>query len=160
MTGTVLAVERTNPLMMLLVFALGCWGLYFGIQTWRGKEASVVEKVQRQGQSGRWTWGGRLRYQTYLGAGLMGIPFGLSFILGCIGVFIRNVLDKPSDWGPWYAIAVVYFVLACIGGLYSFAYFWTGVPNWLRPPSQRSQTTRPRTDAGEPRWKRLRQLRE
>lgn len=89
----------------------------------------------------------------------MGIPFGLSFILGGIGVFIRDLLDKPSDWGPWYAIAVVCFVLACIGGLYSFAYFWTGVPNWLRRPSQRSQRS-PRPDAGEPRWKRLRRLRE
>lgn len=58
---------RGNPLMIAVVTALGCWGVYFGVQTWRGKEAAVVEKVQRQGQSGRWIWGGAASTRPFSG---------------------------------------------------------------------------------------------
>lgn len=119
---------------------LGLWSLYHGVQTWRGQEVRSVVRAERDDPdaAARWMFGGRRRYQTFLGGGLSGIPAGLGMLLLAAGLAVRDALDKPLDWGPWYAVAVIGTVLLGIAVVYQFAYFWTGVPDRLRPPSQRS----------------------
>lgn len=138
-----LAVEegRAGLPLLAVVVLLGCWTLYNGVQTWRGRELRTVTRAQRRNPeaAARWIFGGRRCYQTFAGGGLAGIPGGGGFLLLAAGLAVRDALDKPLDWGPWYVVAVIGIVLIGLGFLYSLAYFWTGVPAWLRPPSQRGQ---------------------
>ncbi|CAN5622299.1 hypothetical protein BH20ACT2_BH20ACT2_08160 [soil metagenome] len=140
----VVAAESADPLLLLGGAALGAWGIFNGVQTWRGREArSITRHGERTGQpdpARAWVLGGRRLYQSFLGAGLSGIPIGLGFLLIVGGVAVRDGLDRPADWAPWYATAIVATVLLGAGFLYSLAYFCTGVPDWLRPPSQRGQS--------------------
>jgi hypothetical protein len=138
-----LAVEEGRASLWLLVGGalLGSWALYNGVQTWRGRELRTVVRAQREDPAAAagWIFGGRRRYQTFLGAGLSHIPCGAGFLLIVAGLAVRDALDKPLDWGPWYAAAVIGTVLLGAAFLYNLAYFWTGVPDGLRPPSQRGQ---------------------
>jgi len=141
--GEVVAVEegRAGVWLLVGVAVLGSWALYNGVQTWRGRELRTVIRAQRRDPdaAARWIFGGRRRYQTFIGASLSGIPAGVGFLLIAAGIAIRDALDKPLDWGPWYALAIAGTVLIGVAFLYQLAYFWTGVPDWLRPPSQRGQ---------------------
>lgn len=138
-----LAADSADPFLLVGGTALGLWAVYNGVQTWRGRELrSIVRHAERSGDpdaARRWVFGGRRVYQSFLGAGLSGIPTGLGFLLILAGVTVRDALDRPEDWGPWYATAILATVLLGVGFLYSVAYFWTGVPDRLRPPSQRGQ---------------------
>lgn len=143
MTTSVVAAEGAEPLALVGVAALGLVGLFNGVQTWRGREArSIVAHAERTGDpdvARTWVWGGRRVYQSYLGSGLGHLPIGLGIIVLAAGLAVRDALDQPTDWGPWYLTAVVGATLVGLGGLYLLAYFWTGVPDRLRPPSQRGQ---------------------
>lgn len=141
--ATLVAAQAADPWVLIGGAALGGWAIYNGIQTWRGRELRSIERhAERTGDADaarRWVWGGRRVYQSYLGAGLAGIPTGLGFLLIVVGVTVRDSLDRPENWAPWYATAILAAVLVGVGFLYSLAYFWTGLPDRLRPPSQRGQ---------------------
>lgn len=143
MLTTVLGAQREGRASVVVLVGgilLGGWSVYNGVQTWRGRELRMVRGMEADpAAASRWHLGGRRRYQTFYGNGLAGIPGGLGFLVLAGGLIVRDSLDKPLEWGPWYVVAVIGTALLFLSVLYTLAYFWTGVPDVLRPPSQRGQ---------------------
>lgn len=142
--------QPADPLILLGAAVMGAWNVYNGIRTWRGRELNMVRGTDASTGDPRWFPGGRRRYRTFFGGGLAGIPGGLAFLLIAVGLAVRDLLDKPVDWAPWYRVAVVSAVLMFVSVLYWLTYVWIGVPDALRPPSQRGQLA-PNDPTGEKR---------
>lgn len=124
----------------LLVAAGGALATWDGIRTWRGQELAVVDKMLADPATRtRWTLGGRRLYQTFYGSGLANLGFGPGFGLIGVGLALKSTIDPDGDPAWWWVMAVVGVALLGVGGVYSLTYFWFGVPDGLRPPSQRGQ---------------------
>lgn len=124
----------------LLLIAFGIPAIVNGVLTWRGQEMQFVLEHQRK--HGPMTspvplMGARRLYQTTAGAAACGVPTGIASVMMGIAVVIRDLLEKPEDWWLMYVVSYPAGALVFAGGLYALAYFWTGVPDKLRPPSQR-----------------------
>jgi hypothetical protein len=116
--------------LSLLMLGLGTLVFVLGVRSTRGKE-------------GRNIVGDTPRYQTYFGATYAMIPGGLAFMLLGAAETIRGIIDgdKQAAWFGLLAYPAAVCMVLCF--LYLIVYFWFGVPDWLRPPSQRGQPPPP-----------------
>lgn len=117
--------DRINPLQFLGLLALGLGGVVMGVLAWVGRLKPDA------------------RYQTFYGGMAAAVPSGLGLAVIAVGLGLRDALGRPEDWGPWWVLAIVGFLLVAIGTLYMVAYYWFGVPDTLRPRPQRGQPKPP-----------------
>lgn len=131
--------ETTDRVVLQLAWlAFSSWMVWNGVKVWQGHELRRVEAFERS--TGRWwpsAWGTNRRYKTWLGSGYLGVVFGAGFSLISVTDLVRLTLGQDEDWGPWWAASILGVALAGIGVAGVMAYFWTGLPDGLRPPCQR-----------------------
>jgi hypothetical protein len=72
-----------------------------------------------------------------MGSGYLGAVFGAGFALISVADLVRMSLGQDEDWGSWWAASIVGVALAGLSVAGTMAYFWTGLPDGLRPPCQR-----------------------
>jgi hypothetical protein len=117
--------------------ALGLVAIGNGIQTWRGVEPAAVERYERR--VGRWpkATGSRRKYQTVWGAGYLAIPAGMGLLVAAGGDLTRMIQTADRSWPVWQASVAAGGVLVAVTAILMVTYFWRGVPDAWRPPSQR-----------------------
>jgi hypothetical protein len=111
--------------------------LWNGILTWRGEEPAGWEEWERRNGPSRSLMGSRRKYQTWLGAGHIGVLGGPGIALIGLGDGLRRAAGQGQDWWVWWVISIVAMGLISVSAIYSIVYFWFGVPDRLRPPAQR-----------------------
>lgn len=124
-----------------LVAALGGVGAtWMGWATWRGRELRWVGEALRDPDGRRGLpLGGRTLYQTYFGSAAGFVVGGPSVALIGLGLTARSLVDPDTEPWWWWAVSLVGMTGVLAAVLYGMAYFWTGVPDGLRPPAQRGQ---------------------
>ena len=123
--------------LCVATLAVGLAAIGNGIQTWRGVEPSTVERYERR--VGPWpkATGTRRKYQTVWGAGYLAVPAGIGGVVAAAGDLARMVLTEDRSWPPWQASVAAGGALLAVTAILAFMYFWRGVPDRWRPPSQR-----------------------
>ena len=121
----------------LATLAAGLVAVGNGVQTWRGVEPSAVERHERR--VGPWpkATGSRRKYRTLWGAGYLATPAGVGFLVAAGGDLTRMVLTEDRSWPVWQASVAAAAVLVTVSAILAVTYFWPGVPDAWRPPSQR-----------------------
>lgn len=123
--------------LCVATLAVGLAAIGNGIQTWRGVEPSTVERYERR--VGRWpkATGTRRKYQTLWGAGYLAVPAGIGAVIAAAGDLARMVVTEDRAWRPWQASVAAGGALLAVSATLALTYFWRGVPDGWRPPSQR-----------------------
>jgi hypothetical protein len=127
----------SDGLTLAIGAILGLVGVYNAVQCWRGNELAMVTRHEREHGDVRWFYGGRNKYQTPWGASyLWGAGCG-GFVVVFVAWLLKEATGNGDDWWLWWALTIVatLFMLGCVALL--LAYFWTGLPDALRPPAQR-----------------------
>ncbi|MGH9117570.1 MAG: hypothetical protein ACRD0A_06745 [Acidimicrobiales bacterium] len=118
-------LDRISPLQFLGALAFGLAGVAVGVLAWLGRLKPDA------------------RYQTFYGGMAAAFPAGLGFVVIAVGLGLRDALEMPDDWGPWWVLSIIGVALLAAGVLYTVAYYWFGVPDALRPRPQRGQPKPP-----------------
>ena len=123
--------------IQLGTLALMTWMVRNGVKTWRGEEPCRIEHHERTVGPWRSVWGTSRKYKTKMGSGYLGVVSGPGFVLISATDLLRMALGQGEDWGPWWTASYVGAFLFTVGALVLLAYFWSGLPDCLRPPCQR-----------------------
>jgi hypothetical protein len=123
--------------LCVATLALALAAIGNGIQTWRGVEPSTVERYERR--VGQWpkARGTRRKYRTVWGAGYLAVPAGVGGVIAAAGDLVRMVLTEDRGWPPWQASVAAAGALLAVTTILALTYFWRGLPDSWRPPSQR-----------------------
>jgi hypothetical protein len=127
----------SRVVLQLGMLSLMIWVVRNGVKTWRGEEPRPIEQHERTVGPWRSIWGTNRRYKTKLGSGYLGVVAGPGFVLIAATDLVRMTLGQGEDWGPWWTASCVGAFLVTVGAVGLLLYFWTGLPDCLRPPCQR-----------------------
>jgi hypothetical protein len=127
----------SRTLAQLGILAVSVWAVWNGVATWRGVELAKYAAYEREHGPTMSPMGSRRKYQTWMGAGYIGLLIGVGFGLIALSDLLRMALGQDEDWVGWWIGSIVGFVLLLVGAVASAVYFWAGVPDRFRPPCQR-----------------------
>jgi hypothetical protein len=124
----------------LILLALGVIGLSLGNRAWQGRDFAAIARHQlAHGPMATPfpIFGSFRRYQSYLGSTHATAPAALG--LAAIGTasILRTTFGLPQDSLLMDVAFYGSIPLFAFTFVYELAYFWTGVPDWMRPPAQR-----------------------
>ena len=121
----------------VVMVTVGLAALVNGVQTWRGVEPPAVDRYERM--VGTWpkAAGTRRKYQTLWGAGFLGVPGGVGFVIAAVGGIAGVALGRGSEWVVSQAAVAAGTALAAATAVLTLAYFTRGLPDAWRPACQR-----------------------